>query len=63
MLSIVLAIAFISLGVKGFSESGLPLSKSKSLTGVHGKVVGTICFVLGIAYFIAACGLFPWQHR
>ncbi|MHB9132625.1 MAG: hypothetical protein ACYDBB_16270 [Armatimonadota bacterium] len=62
MLSLVLGALFVAIGVKGFSAAGLPLSKTKQLTGTTGKIVGSICFLLGAAYFIAAFGLFPWQH-
>lgn len=45
----------ISLGIKGFSDQGLPLTKGRNITGSGAKVIGVICFVLGLVglYFIA----------
>jgi CDP-diglyceride synthetase len=62
MIPAILGILFVVIGVKGFTEAGIPLSKNKTLEGTAGKIVGTICIVLGVAYCASAFGLFPWQH-
>ena len=48
----VLAVAgcLIVLGIKGFTASGIPLSKTTTLKGTSGKVVGTICILAGLAF-------------
>jgi len=51
MLSIILGIATILLGAKAFTPAGLPLTNTKRLTGVGGKITGVICILLGVAFF------------
>jgi hypothetical protein len=52
MLGIILGIFTIGLGVKAFTPTGLPLSKTKNLTGASARVIGVVCILLG-AFFIA----------
>ena len=47
----------ILLGIKGFTETGIPLSKSKNLTGTTGKTVGIICVAFGGAAALVGFGL------
>lgn len=44
-----LAAAGIFLGMKGFSEVGLPLTHSRNITGLTAKITGVFCFGLGLA--------------
>jgi len=45
---VVLSIALIVIGIKGFTKGGLKFSKSTTLTGTSGRVVGAICIFLGV---------------
>lgn len=49
----------MSLAIRGFSEGGLPLSKSKRLVGYPAKLAGVACALLGLL-FLAACGIGIW---
>jgi hypothetical protein len=51
MIGIILGIFTIGLGAKAFTPAGLPLSKTKNLTGTPAKVIGGICILLG-AFFV-----------
>lgn len=44
----VLSILLIVIGIKGFTAGGLQFSKNTVLKGTPGKVVGTLCILLGI---------------
>lgn len=46
---VAVSICLIVLGIKGFTVSGIPLSKKTVLKGTSGKVVGTICIVAGVS--------------
>lgn len=56
MIGIVIGIAAILLGLKGFTRDGLPFTKNKRLTGTTAKVVGAVCLLLGLA--LLADGLY-----
>ena len=56
MIGIVLGIAAILLGLKGFTPAGLPLTKKKRLTGTTAKILGALCLLLGLA--LLADGLY-----
>lgn len=43
------SIGLIILGIKGFTPSGLAFSKTTTLRGTSGKIVGTACIIGGIA--------------
>lgn len=43
-----LCIGFIVLGVKGFTASGLALTKTKTLRGTPAKILGAICIAIGL---------------
>ena len=45
---LILGIAAIWLGGKGFTNQGLPVSYSKSITGLAAKLLGTACIALGL---------------
>ena len=52
MLGIILGALTIGLGAKAFTPAGLPLSKTKNLTGTTAKVVGVICILLGVLFIL-----------
>ena len=52
MLGIILGVFTILLGAKAFGPAGLPLSKSKNLTGPIAKVIGVICVLLGVLFIV-----------
>ncbi len=52
MLSFVLAVFVILLGAKAFTKNGIPLTRSKNLHGVGGKVCGVLCFLLAALLII-----------
>lgn len=56
MIGIVLGIFTILLGAKAFTPSGIPLTKTRHLTGGVAKGVGIACIVLGLLFI--ADGLF-----
>jgi hypothetical protein len=45
---LVLSVLLVIIGIKGFTPSGLQLSKNTNLVGRRGKIVGAICIALGI---------------
>ena len=45
---VVLSVLFVVIGIKGFTASGLQLSKNTVLKGKSGKIVGAICIAFGI---------------
>ena len=48
LILIACAIGLIVLGVKGFTASGIRVSRSKTLKGRNGKILGVICIASGI---------------
>lgn len=54
------SIGLVILGVKGFTASGLALSKTKTLRGRPAMIVGSICIVAGLA-FIPLFMLLVWS--
>lgn len=44
------SVMFVVLGVKGFTQEGLRLSKTTVLRGRSGKIVGSICIFFGIIF-------------
>ena len=56
MLSLILAVFVILLGAKAFTKGGIPLTRTKNLHGVGGKICGVICFLF--AAFLILDGLF-----
>lgn len=56
MLSWIFAVFVILLGAKAFTKSGIPLTRTKNLHGVGGKVCGVLCFLY--AAFLILNGLF-----
>jgi hypothetical protein len=47
---VLVSIGLIILGVKGFTASGIPLTKGTALKGTQGKIVGVICIVTGLVF-------------
>ena len=52
MLGIILGVFTILLGAKAFSRTGLPLTKTRNITGTTGKVIGVICILLGVLLIV-----------
>lgn len=52
MLGIILGLFTIGLGAKAFTKNGLPLTKTKNLTGTTAKVIGVICMILGGLFIV-----------
>ena len=50
---LLVSIGLIVLGVKGFTASGIPLSKTVVLKGTSGKIAGVICILAGILFIPA----------
>ena len=44
------SIGLIVLGVKGFTASGIPLTKTSALKGTQGKIAGVVCIVAGVLF-------------
>ena len=55
MLSWVLAVFVVLLGAKAFTKDGIPLTRTRNLHGVGGKICGILCFLL--AAFLLFDGL------
>lgn len=52
---IVVAIALIVIGVKGFAAMGIPLMKEKSMHGRTGQLVGIACILAGMLSISGFC--------
>ncbi|MEQ8788966.1 MAG: hypothetical protein RIC55_21825 [Pirellulaceae bacterium] len=48
MLSWILAVFVFLLGAKAFTKSGIPLTRSKNLHGLGGKICGVLCILFGV---------------
>lgn len=48
MLSWLLAIPVFLLGARAFTKEGIPLSRTKNLTGTVGHVCGGFCVLFGV---------------
>ena len=40
-------IGILLLGIKGFSEDGIPITYDRNLCGAPGRCVGIVCLLLG----------------
>lgn len=56
------SVGLVFLGIKGFTASGIRLTKSISLNGTQGKIEGVICILAGLA-FIPAFLLAFWAYE
>ncbi len=45
---IVVSIGLVVIGIKGFTKQGLTLTRNTRLSGAWGKIVGTLCILLGL---------------
>jgi hypothetical protein len=64
MFGIVIGIAAILLGLKGFTPAGLPLTSKKRLTGTTAKVLGAICLLVGLAFIAdGAYSVYTLTHQ
>lgn len=55
MLTILLGVAALGIGIKGFTKSGLPLAPGLEITGIFAMLIGVFCCLLGLA--LVAFGL------
>jgi len=51
----ILAFFVFTLGAKAFTKNGIPLTSTKNLHGVGGKVCGVLCILFGL--FLVLDGL------
>jgi len=51
MLGLILGPLIILLGAKAFSETGIPLTREKNLTGTTAHIIGVVVILLGVAMF------------
>jgi hypothetical protein len=42
-----MGIGIVLLGIKGFSEDGIPLTYDRNLCGASGRCVGIVCLLVG----------------
>lgn len=64
MIGILVGIAAILLGVKGFTREGLPFTSKKRLTGTAAMVVGVICLLIGLAFLADGIySIYVLSHR
>jgi hypothetical protein len=53
----------IGLGIKGFTKDGLPLSPTTNICGLAGRLLGMLCFLIGLAALAGATLIFiPQGH-
>ncbi|MEM9416611.1 MAG: hypothetical protein AAGA29_14215 [Planctomycetota bacterium] len=57
----VVGVGAILLGVKGFTEEGIPWSSSTNITGKKAKVIGITCIVFGIPVSLLALFMMVFQ--
>jgi len=60
---VLVAIGLIVLGIKGFTEAGIPISKTTTLKGKSGKIAGVACILGGlllIPAFMVFVGALSW---
>ena len=55
------AVGLVILGIKGFTASGIPISKKVVLKGASGRIAGVLCILAGLA-FIPAFLLAFWAY-
>jgi hypothetical protein len=46
-------VGLVLVGLKGFSDEGIPLSSTSNLKGKTGRIVGIICLIAGSPIAIA----------
>lgn len=47
--ALAIAVAFMVIGLKGFSEEGLPVTPDRNITGTTAQVIGIGCMTFGFA--------------
>jgi hypothetical protein len=58
LLLIAIGVGALGIGIKGFTAEGLPVGHATSLRGLPGKLVGVLCFLIGLAAFAMAAIIF-----
>jgi hypothetical protein len=48
----------LALGIKGFTDDGVPLSSETRIHGVAGKIVGVLCLLLAAGVLFLAVRVF-----
>jgi len=56
MLGLIFGPFTLILGLKGFSEAGMPFTKTRKITGKPAKIIGTLCVCSGA--LMSAGGIF-----
>jgi hypothetical protein len=51
--ALAIAVAFMAIGLKGFSEEGLPVTPERNLTGTTAQLIGVGCMTFGFAVGLA----------
>ena len=59
IIGIVIGIAAILLGMKGFKAEGLPFTSTKRITGTSARIVGVICILIGLVFI--AGSIYPFS--
>jgi hypothetical protein len=54
IIGVLIGVAVILLGAKGFSADGIPLTNSKKLTGPGAKALGIVCIILGVGFILVS---------
>jgi len=52
------AVGGVTLGLKSFSRGGLPLLGNVYITGIPSKVIGIVCFIVGVASMLVFIFMF-----
>lgn len=52
MISLILGALTLGLGLRGFTPTGLPLTKTRRLTGTKARIIGGICVGLAIIFLL-----------
>jgi len=64
---VVVSIGLVVIGIKGFTRDGLTLTRTTRLSGASGKIVGTLCILLGLGLIplvLVLSGLYgAWLDR
>ena len=63
ILGIVLGLAAIGLGLKGFSPGGLPLGRDRAIREGAGKVIGFVFILMGLGFIVISAWSAARQGR
>ncbi len=62
MLILLAAIGIVSIiiGIQGFREVGIPMTKEKRIVGRPARIIGGICIGFGVLCILGAVGFVVW---